>query len=156
MSRIVVGVDGSTTSDRALDWAVEDARRRGATIVVVHAWSMPRTDPYVPLALDPGMFEEAGRSVLRAAVERIAAHPEAPPVETVLACESPTRALLEAAAGADLLVVGSHGRGGFSGMLLGSVSQHVLHHATVPVVVVRSGAPDREARGVGNEEEDRR
>ena len=136
MARIVVGVDGSSESRRALDWAVDEARRRGATLQVVHAWSIPHADPYLPVMLEPEVFHRGAETVLQEAVSGIGTD-HGPTIETELVCASPAAALLAAADGADLLVVGSHGRGGFTGMLLGSVSQHVLHHATCPVVVVR-------------------
>jgi nucleotide-binding universal stress UspA family protein len=140
--RIVVGVDGSAESQRALAWALDEARRRRATLQVVHAWKIPQPDPYLPVVLGPEVFETSARTVLREAVAGIEADPDGPAVETELVCDSPAHALLDAAKDADLLVVGSHGRGGFAGMLLGSVSQHVLHHATCPVVVVRGTLAD--------------
>jgi len=136
-ARIVVGVDGSKESQRALDWAVDEARLRDATLHVVHAWHIPQPDPYLPVVLGPEVFESSARTLLREAVAGLEADPEAPVVEAQLVCGSAVQALLQAAADADLLVVGSHGRGGFAGMLLGSVSQHLIHHATGPVVVVR-------------------
>lgn len=140
MSRIVVGVDGSEEALHALDWAVDEGRRRGATVEVVHAWTTPHVDPYLPVALDTETFREGAQRALDAAVAGIEDDALGPTIEPKLVYGSPAHVLLEAAQGADLLVVGSHGMGGFVGMLLGSVSHHVLHHATCPVVVVR-GAP---------------
>jgi nucleotide-binding universal stress UspA family protein len=116
--RVVVGVDGSPQAAAALAWAVEDARVRSARLTVVHAGARA-----VPATLD-------------AAVDAVDTTGVA--VERLLAADSPAPALLAAAADADLVVVGSRGRGGFREALLGSVTHHVTQHALCPVVVVRS------------------
>lgn len=138
MARIVVGVDGSKESFAALRWASDEARRRDATLEVFHAWETPIFDAYyhpVPLYSDP--VHEAARSALAAIVARIDTASGHPKVVPRLRCGPAGPELVAAAEGADLLVVGSRGRGGFTGMLLGSVSQYVLHHAPCPVVVIR-------------------
>jgi nucleotide-binding universal stress UspA family protein len=141
--RIVVGVDGSAAARRALKWALEEARLRHASVDVVHAWRMPYPDGYPvrtftqPPAVD---VEQEARHLLDAAVGS-AAGTGATRVEPILVCDTPARALIDTAKGADMVVVGSRGRGGFTGLLLGSVSQKVLHHASCPVVVVPP-APD--------------
>jgi nucleotide-binding universal stress UspA family protein len=140
--RIVVGVDGSDASARALAWAIDEAGRWGAQLDVVHAWEVPFVVVPPPVALgydrDLDAAERAAQHVLDTCVER-ARLPSGSPVriERILVRERPTAALLEVAKGADLLVVGSRGHGGFTGLLLGSVSNQCLHHATCPVVVVR-------------------
>lgn len=135
--RIVVGVDGSETARRALRWALDEARLRSAAVDVVHAWQMPYPDGYpVRAVIVPAAdLEQAARRVLDAAVggSDTAGVKE---VEPLLVCDRAAGALLDTAKGADLLVVGSRGRGGFAGLLLGSVSQKVLHHADCPVVIV--------------------
>lgn len=136
--RIVVGVDGSGTAREALAWALEEARLRHASVDVVHAWRMPFSDGYpVPtLTVLPAVeVEQEARRLLDAAVGSSAAT-GGTRVEPILVCDSAARALIDTAKGADMIVVGSRGRGGFSGLLLGSVSQKVLHHASCPVVVV--------------------
>ena len=142
MQRIVVGVDGSEGSLRALGWAVDEARLRGAELDVVLAWHLPYAGVYRQLAgyLDLGLFEKEAQAILdRAAAE---AKVQLASVEPIFVHDgAPARALREAAKGADLLVVGSRGRGGFAGLLLGSVSQQVAAHAPCPVVVVRDQAP---------------
>ena len=141
--RIVVGVDGSGAARQALAWALEEARLRHASVDVVHAWRMPYPDGYpvrtltVPPALE---VEQEARRLLDAAVGS-AAGTGATRVEPILVCDSAGRALIDTAKGADMVVVGSRGRGGFAGLLLGSVSQKVLHHAACPVVVIPP-APD--------------
>jgi nucleotide-binding universal stress UspA family protein len=140
MVRIVVGVDGSTSSKEALRWALDEARLRGATLRVVYAWKMPLYvgNGFAPVAIP-------GRKALRAAA--VARLDEA--VATALrdvhdvrierkAVEgSAASVLLEEADGANLLVIGSRGHGGFAGLLLGSVGQQCASHAQCPVVIVR-------------------
>lgn len=137
MQRIVVGVDGSENARRALSWAVEEAQLRQAGVEAVHAWELPM---YVgfggPVAIDPAPYEEGARALLD---EEIAAVPVTglpAPITEVVVRGSPAWALLEIAKTADLVVVGSRGRGGFAGLLLGSVSQQVAQHAECPVVIV--------------------
>ncbi|HVM13063.1 MAG TPA: universal stress protein [Egibacteraceae bacterium] len=140
--RIVVGVDGSGGADKALRYAVEEAKRRGAQVEAVLAWGL-LDQPSVPgkAAFDPRFGEEQAREVLAGAVERAVGADPGVAIDLVTVCNLPARALLEQGEGADLLVVGARGLGGFRGLLLGSVSQQVVHHATCPVVIV----PDRAA-----------
>jgi nucleotide-binding universal stress UspA family protein len=136
--RVVVGIDGSDTAKRALRWAVEEAATRKGQLEVVHAWHLPYVDGYpysVPLS-SPGAFEEAAHAVVADALAGIDTTVLSEPVVTTVRCVGPAQALLDAAATASLVVVGSRGRGGFAGLLLGSVSHHVSHHATCPVVIV--------------------
>lgn len=141
--RIVVGVDGSSENDDALRWANEEARRRGAALDVVHAWELPALgDPVGMAAADPVVFLHAAEHRLSSVVDlTLGDHPGVEVRQTVVNGE-PVRTLLDRAAGADLLVVGSHGRGGFAGLLLGSVSRACLSHAPCPVAVIRPAAPD--------------
>lgn len=138
MQRIVVGVDGSETAARALKWAVDEARLHRAALEVVHAWHAPYVGDfaYATVALDPEVFETAARETLDAAVASVDVSGLTAPVERVLSTGGAAAAILEAAKGADLVVVGSRGLGGFRGLMLGSVSHQVAHHATCPVVVV--------------------
>jgi nucleotide-binding universal stress UspA family protein len=144
--RVVVGVDDSDTARHAASWAVEEARARHAALDVVHAWTMPVTTvhPLVPATfpVDVGAMEDAARAVIERVMGAVDVRGLEQPVEHITV-EGPTaRSLLDVAKGADVLVVGSRGRGGFAGLLLGSVSTQVTHHATCPVVVV----PTREHR----------
>lgn len=135
VQRIVVGIDGSPGSQAALAWAVDEARLRGATLEPIRVWSWPI--PYVGpgmAGLDPKLLEEGEQAILDEALD--AADTSGVEVEPVLVEGPAAQRLLEQAKGADLLVVGSRGRGGFKGLLLGSVSQQVVHHARGPVVVI--------------------
>jgi nucleotide-binding universal stress UspA family protein len=134
--RIVVGIDGSPPADRALDWAIGEAQRRAASLHLVAAWLYPMALGYAFTTTVADVRQSA-----QDAIDRALAHIDevAPGIaargETVE--QQPAPALVAAAQGADLLVVGSRGRGGFEGLLLGSVSQYCTRHATCSVVVVR-------------------
>ena len=132
-ARIVVGIDGSAGAREALRWAADEARVRGIGLEVVHAWSYLDQGP----PFDTGYDEEHARAAV--AEELAACGIDAAGVIVTTPCALPAQALVDTAAaeGVVALVVGSRGRGGFAGLLLGSVSQQVVHHATVPVVVVR-------------------
>lgn len=141
MERIVVGIDGSEPAHLALEWAVGQARVRGAALEVVHAWMpAPIGSPYGLATVDPAPFEQVGRATLDRAIAEVDTSGLAAPVERRLVCGGAATVILEQSRGADLVVVGSRGHGGFRGLLLGSVSHQVVHHATCPVVVVPVGA----------------
>jgi nucleotide-binding universal stress UspA family protein len=137
MERIVVGVDGSEGARRALLWAMKEARLRGASIEAVNAWHVPYLDygAYVP-AVDPAIFHAAARQVLNDAVGSVDQSGLVRPIECAAAQGTAAVALFEVAKGADLLVVGARGLGGFTGLLLGSVSHQVAQHHGCPVVIV--------------------
>lgn len=141
--RIVVGVDGSPGAQAALEWAVREAELRGAVVCAVNAWHPPYSGD--PTGMSPligesvEVFERAARTELEAAVAAVTTTlPE--PIERRVGVGAAAPLLLDAAKGASLLVVGTRGRGGFAGLLLGSVSQQVAHHSPCPVVIV--GPPD--------------
>jgi nucleotide-binding universal stress UspA family protein len=141
--RVVVGVDGSANSQRALMWAADAARRRGATLDVVHAWhypvgGLPTVDlPYHAAGtFDPSVFEPAAQDVLDTVMDRTDLGGLVAPPTKVLVCGGAGRSILHAAKDADMVVVGARGLGGFRRMLLGSVSQQVATHADCTVVVV--------------------
>ena len=141
--RIVVGLDGSDESRSALRWAVAEAAIWDAELDVVHAWDFPFVIVPPPINLtypaDIEALERSAGALLDAEVEAVRVHtgPSPRQVEKIIVRDTATRALLETAKGADLLVVGSRGHGGFSGLLLGSVSNQCVHHAPCPVAVVR-------------------
>ncbi|MEV4611583.1 universal stress protein [Kitasatospora sp. NPDC049258] len=136
-SRIVVGVDGSPASIEALRWAVDQARGRGARIEALIAWQYPvATGWSVPLP-PVAYLADTSRKVLDAAVAEAVGADGLVGIRAVVVEGGAASCLLDAARGADLLVVGSRGHGGFTGALLGSVSQHCVQHAPCPVVVVR-------------------
>lgn len=133
MQRIGVGVDGSDTVRSTLRWALDEAGVRQADVDVGHAWHVPYAEAYPCTAaiLDPN---EQGWNLLDEVVDCADATGD-PSVERILAPGEAAPVLVSAAKGADLLVVGSRGRGGFTGLLLGSVSRQVIHHAPCPVGV---------------------
>jgi nucleotide-binding universal stress UspA family protein len=138
---IVVGVDGSPSSERALRWAVDRAQQTGQSVRAVTAWDYP-VSAGIPVNYGIGQidaldWEGNSRSILDQAVHRALTDDETALVERQVIHGHPARVLLEAAADADELVVGSRGHGGFAGMLLGSVSQHLIAHAPCPVTVIR-------------------
>jgi nucleotide-binding universal stress UspA family protein len=138
---IVVGLDGTDASVSALRWAIEEASLRGAVVRAINTWSVPvMASPVgvLPVSADHDQFESVARAALESWVrEGLASVPHHDvPVEAWVVEGSPATALLRAARDADLLVVGGKRRGTISGMLLGSVSQQVTHHAVGPVVVV--------------------
>jgi nucleotide-binding universal stress UspA family protein len=135
--RIVVGVDGSPASLRALHWAAAEAARRSTGLDVVHAWKWPHSHLLTDVFKEPRAVEAQQRKLLHRAVESLAPHEHVPcDVRSILVEDQPTTALVQAGATAALLVVGSRGRGGFSGLLLGSVSRQCTHHARCPVAVI--------------------
>lgn len=139
MERIIIGIDGSTTATNALHWAATEARLRHAELEVVHAWHMPYADGYaygLGGAYDPTPFEEGARQTLDDAIDGIDVADLGQPVRRTLVNGGAAEAILTAAKAADLVVVGTRGHGGFVGLLLGSVSHQVAHHATCPVVLV--------------------
>jgi nucleotide-binding universal stress UspA family protein len=131
--RVVVGVDGSAGSRRALRRAALEARVHDATLEVVLAWGLfdqPGGDHF-----DPQYDAEAARDALQQIVDDELESPQ-PAMVLRPSNDLPSRALIAAGEGAWTLVVGSRGLGGFKGLLLGSVSQQVVHHAPCPVLVV--------------------
>ena len=144
MKTIVVGVDGSQHSVAALRWAVEEAGLRNARVLAVYAWRLPHVSTthealhVLKLEVD---FERQAREFLESIIEEAVPHTKVE-IEQVVPEESAASALIAAAERADLLVVGSRGHGGFTGLLLGSVSQQVAQHAPCPVVVVRTRVGD--------------
>jgi nucleotide-binding universal stress UspA family protein len=159
MMEILVGADGSAASNRALAWAWQEAQLRGdATLVVVHAYAQPvfrspypYSYSYLPadtlerLSAQERVKRDELETVARQHAERIVhdalisvgADDGGPVVKRFVVARDPAKTLIEMSREADLVVVGSRGRGGFKGLMLGSVSQQVVHHAECPVLVVR-------------------
>ncbi|HLY83577.1 MAG TPA: universal stress protein [Acidimicrobiales bacterium] len=138
VGRIVVGVDGSPGSVAALRWAVAEATRRQASVEVVGAWSFPliAATPFVPTAgYSWADLKEAVQQVVDRAVSQLDPHPDVT-VTTKVMEGSPARVLLDEAAGAELLVVGTRGLGGAAELFLGSTSHACAHRSPVPVVIV--------------------
>lgn len=139
IERVVVGVDGSRGAERALVWALDEARLRAAPLVVVHAWQPVLANATMagPIINGP-LLEQAGEELLIRMLERVDTDGVA--LERVLTCGTGAGALLEVAHADDLLVVGAQGHGAVVGLLLGSASDQVVRHASGPVVVVRTDA----------------
>jgi nucleotide-binding universal stress UspA family protein len=134
MFRIVVGIDGSDRSVAAFRWAVEEARGRDGSVTALCVWEFPHAlNPVTMFTIEADPF----RADAEAALDRVIAAVDVGdvPVTREVVEGSAALLLVEESATADLLVVGSRGRGGFAGLLLGSVSQHVVAHAHCPVVV---------------------
>ncbi|MGW7445372.1 universal stress protein [Kitasatospora sp. NPDC054795] len=134
-STVLAGVDGSPQSAAAAHWAAAEAVRRGASLRLVHAWPW-LTDGVSSFADADDLPEAVRRTLAEAAADIRGRHPDLA-VETDAVLDAPVDGLLAAAAEAELLVLGSRGRGGFTGLLLGSVSMSVAGRSTVPLVVVR-------------------
>ncbi|MFI7063645.1 universal stress protein [Kribbella sp. NPDC050124] len=137
---VVVGVDGSKASARAIEFAFDQAEAMHAHVVALHAWTSPfltYADGASMLQFDAHKVEDDSRLLVAESVAGAAAdHPDV--TWTIeLASGSAARALVRRSESADLVVVGSRGRGGFTGLLLGSVSQSVLHHTQCPIAIAR-------------------
>lgn len=136
-SIVVVGVDETDSSRRALAWAAQEAVRRGATLQVVTAWTWDAVEGAPLAAVEPQSLMELAEQTQTTAVDEVLAPMTVRPVvarEVVRATAA--QALVEASRHADLVVVGTHGRGPVRSALLGSVSQSVIKHAECPVVVM--------------------
>ncbi|GAA1481520.1 universal stress protein [Gordonia sinesedis] len=139
---VVLGVDDSPVSDPAVAEAFRQASLRERPLVVVHTWAPLDTDALHGYGIDTGEIERVSQDAVEGVAERLAGYAQDYPdvqVERRVLPAEPARAILETAGDeAALIIVGSRGRGGFTGLLLGSTSQKVLHHAQVPVMVVRT------------------
>lgn len=125
MSEIVVGVDGSAGSKRALEWALAEAQLREVGVRLVYG-----------ITARPSAYPDEAMEMLADALTDAGGAPEGVAVERTAQFGSAVELLLDQAQEADLLVVGTRGRGGFAGLVLGSVSQQVVQHAPCPVVVI--------------------
>jgi nucleotide-binding universal stress UspA family protein len=140
VDRIVVGVDGSPSSEQALRWAADQSRLTGQALHAVIAWHAPV--PYDSPVTSEFDWSRDAAGVLSKTVENFLGEHAALSVVQDVQPGHPAQVLIDASRDAGLLVVGSRGHGGFGGLLLGSVSQHVVAHAACPVVVAhdhRSG-----------------
>jgi nucleotide-binding universal stress UspA family protein len=147
---IVVGVDDSDNSKAALHWALEEGRLRGVPVNAVHAWQPPLASPVVDVGPVPGPMldvpvviekaKEAAEELVERVVQEVADEASGVDLRPATIEGSAASALVEAAEGADLLVVGSRGLGGFKGLVLGSVSHQMASHAPCPVVIHRTAS----------------
>jgi nucleotide-binding universal stress UspA family protein len=140
MKRIVVGVDGSPGSRAALVWAADEARVRGATLVVVHVWQPPAVygTGFAPVPVVPpdGAYEEAANQLLDTEVAEAAGPIDDLTVERHIVEGAAGDVLVSMSDDVDLVVVGAQGHGNLVSLLLGSVSQHCAHRSRCPVVIV--------------------
>ena len=146
MNTIVVGVDRSEHAEETLRFALEEAKLHHAKLRVVHAWqygtigAVERGSSYPAAGADVGEVREAAEHALEQTLRTALPDTDSVEVEQRVVEGRPAGVLVDESRDADLLVVGSRGRGGFVGLLLGSVSQQVAHHAACPVVIVRPNA----------------
>jgi nucleotide-binding universal stress UspA family protein len=142
LTKIVVGTDGSEHGTLALRWAIDEADVHRANVEVVLVWSfLDQHHPDRSERFDPGYNADSAKETLASWVEEVTADGDA--VAQRVVCDLPARGLVDAGDATDLLVVGARGKGGFQGLLLGSVSERVAQLATRPVAVVRAVAPVR-------------
>ena len=140
---VVVGDDGSEGAARAVRYALEEARRRGTALHVVRAWSIMSTSR--PADVPPGFaaslaeYEAAARAEEKARIEALLGADVDVPVEIHCVHSPAAQALIAASETADVIVVGSRGLGGFRSLVLGSVAEQCIRHASGPVIVVREG-----------------
>jgi nucleotide-binding universal stress UspA family protein len=137
MTRIVVGIDASEDSLRALRWALHEAELRRASIELVHAYPIPELTamPMIVTLPSDDELQKAAEQVLTDALATVGGAGDIP-VTTTARAGSPAAVLCDVAREAELLVVGARGLGGFRGLLLGSVSHQVVAHSPCPVVTV--------------------
>lgn len=138
---VVVGIDGSPASEQATGIAFDEASRRGVDLVAVHAWSDMGPLGVASISWAPIEWRNIKDAEEEVLAERLSGWNERYPdvrVRKIVVCDQPGLRLLEQAELAQLVVLGSHGRGGFAGMLLGSVCSAVVHNAGVPVIIART------------------
>lgn len=139
---VVTGIDGSARSERVLDAALHHATTLGARLVVVHSWTDLSTEAIRDYDVDSARLFKAAedaRAQIEQRVNRLAEQYPDVEVDLVIAAVGAAQRILETAVDAQLIVIGSRGRGGFTGLLLGSTSQAVLHGAKRPVLIVKDG-----------------
>ncbi|MCY4036118.1 MAG: universal stress protein [bacterium] len=145
-NRIVVGVEGSGGARAALRWAIKEARHRDAAVDVVTAYSttyVPASPDFNYVPLDPIDLEAEVKRMQDGIIDEVLAEADAEGVEIRrhMVRGRPADTLIAESGNASMLVVGSRGRGGFRGLLLGSVSQQIAQHGSCPVVIVRPDLP---------------
>ena len=140
MGRIVVGVDGSEASKRALEWAAEEARLHGASLELVFVYHPPYVSETIASPEQADAIFLRPKQDAERVLAQFATEVRDVPVET-LAVEdaSPAGALVDHSRGADMLVVSARGMGAFRRLILGSVSSQLAHHAECPLVIIRGG-----------------
>lgn len=135
METIIVGIDDSQNARTALRWALDHADADDR-VVAVHVWHMPAAGGFDATFLDPAVFEEGARQTAEAIVAEVADGDESGRIVVRVINGHASGTLVDQGKDADLLVLGSRGKGGFVGLVLGSVTTGVVNHAPCPVVVV--------------------
>src|SRR5581483_2817307 len=138
MSTIVVGIDGSPGSRAALEFALQEARARDADVKAVTAWRIPPAayqSGMIRFPIEPAVYEDPARAMLEQTLASLNGALAGVEVTPIVREGQAADVLTAEAQGADLLVVGSRGLGGFRGLLLGSVSQQCAHYASCPVAI---------------------
>ncbi|MGW4894379.1 universal stress protein [Kitasatospora sp. NPDC004240] len=136
--RIVVGLDGSPSSYAALRWAMRQAQLVGGVVDAVTGWEAPPMYGWSAPGVPPDLDLEVAHSTLADELDEVLGSDRPVEVRPYVIRANPAEALLDAAQGAELLVVGNRGRGTFKRALLGSVSQQCVQHAPCPVVIIRA------------------
>lgn len=142
--RIVVGIDGSEVSAEALRWAVDHARTLKAEVHAVMAWNIPMSIYLAPVYREEDYERDAERLMDKTLAE-VAEHADGVSITKHMIGRSAGLALARAAEGAEMLVIGSHGRGFLAGMHLGSVANYCAHHAPCPVLLIRGVSAERDS-----------
>jgi nucleotide-binding universal stress UspA family protein len=137
---VVVGVDGSPASRKALHWGLRQAQLSGSPLRAIIAWHWPVEYGSVPPAIEAELCADSAEALSTMAAQALEDFPTAH-LEQVVRQGQPAEVLLDESSRASMLVVGSRGLGAFAGMLLGSVSAHCVTHAGCPVAVVRDSNP---------------
>lgn len=136
---VVAGIDGSPTSDQVLAAAYAQASLLRTSLTIVHTWTDLRLEAVNGFGITPELLQQTAQHAHEIVSERLAGYttdyPDVP-VTTTIVADGPAHQLQTAAADAQLLILGTRGRGGFTGLLLGSVSQTVLHHAPCPILII--------------------
>lgn len=133
---IVCGIDGSAASQRALQWAMDEAIRRNCKLRVVTAWDWDGVEA-LGVPSSPAAAQSRAKQIQGIAVSGVLADTDNPPeVERVLVRGAASESLCTSALDAELMVLGSHGHGGVHDKLVGSTSQRAIHHASCPVVIL--------------------
>lgn len=137
-SYIVVGIDGSAESVAALRWAIAEAALRHVSVKALHCWAYP-TSVGVPsmMLTDVELMRKSSVALVEDVIaQATAGAPTTVAIDPIITEGSASHALIDASDGAELVVVGARGHGGFLGLLIGSVANQVVHHAACPVVVI--------------------
>jgi len=140
MGTIVVGIDGSNGSQRALEWALTEAKLRGDEILALHAWTYPTVVgtafATVVMPLPAAELDKEAAEFLQREIKEVTGGDESVVIRREVAQDPAASALVRASAEADMLVIGSRGFGGFRGLLLGSVGHQCVQHAVCPIVII--------------------